>query len=231
MSIELKNLAEFQDMLKRRIAADTKRTGAQVVNKCALQVLIGGKGVKGAVHTTPKATKGRIRSDLNKKMTVWDFGGGTHQAKLLFVKASKLLKKQGHKFQNLAQWNALVSGAAQLIASKRDQSRAFLAAGWLQAALDLGRRTRTGTTGVQRNLIHPVGRAKKGYAVTATPDNLRVVCYNNSVEKRGGGGDDPVAYAIVQRGLDVALENARRDLEIYVVRKEYEQMLKKYSDK
>lgn len=222
--VKLTNLREFQDMLRRRIAVESKKTSSEIVNKCALQTLIGSGGGKGAIDTTIKATKAQTRKDLNKTYK------GT---KLIFLLASKFLAKQGAKFKNRAQWNALVAAAALRIYNARDRSRSFLAAGWLKAALDLGPRTRTNVRGGQRKLIHQVGRATEGKANPATAGNLKCVCYNAAVEgsiRRKKGGDGKT-LAIVQNGLNLAIANQTKDMEKYVVRKETEAMLRKFSDK
>lgn len=222
--VKLTNLKEFQDMLRRRIAVETKKTSVEIVNKCALQVLIGSGTGKGAVKTTIQATRAQIRKDLNKP-----YKG----VKRIFLLASNLLVKQGYKFENRAQWNVLVAEAALRIFNARDKSRAFLAAGWLQAALDLGPRTRTGIRGSQRKLLHPTGRGSQGRAVPATPGNIKAICYNNSVDgsiRRGRTGNGS-AWAIVQNGLNESLANQKRDMELHVVRKETEATLGKFSDK
>lgn len=231
--IEMTNAKAFQDMLKRRVAVETRKTNAEIVNKCALQVLIGSGTGAGAVNTTEKASRAQIRKDLNTKYHSWSFRGKSQSVKLIFLLASKALVRQGFKFRNLANWNANVAVMAQRIYKARDQSRAFLAAGWLQAALDLGKRVRMSVRGKERKLLRPTGRASMGRAVPATESNLMAICYNNSVDggiKRGHFTGSGKAFEIVMRGLNESLANQTRDLELYVVRKETEKKLKALSD-
>ena len=219
--VKLTNLKEFQDMLRRRIAVESKKTSAEIVNKCALQTLIGSGGGAGAVNTTIKATRAQIKKDL---------GTMYHGVKLVTLLAVKIIAKQGLNFKTKKERNMAVSAASKRIFAARDKSRAFLAAGWLRAALDLGPRTRTGISGSQRKLIHLTGRASQGKAIPAKPGNIKCICYNNSVDgslrrKKGGSGK---AWDIVQNGLNLAIANQTRDMEIHVVRKETEAMLSKF---
>lgn len=225
MSVKLTNLKEFQDMLRRRIAVETRKTSAEVVNKCALQVLIGGKGFKGAVQVTPRTTKGEVRKALNVKHHAWSFGGKSKSTKLLFLLASKALVRRGFKFKNLANWNANVAIMAQRIARARDRSRSFLAAGWLKAAAQLGGRTRETTL--------PGGRAGEGRAIKATVSRLIATAFNSSVDggKRRRSMNVPRVTAIVQNALNNALRAGKSDMETYVVRKELEKTLGRLSDK
>ena len=220
-AIQFSNYKEFQDTLKRRIAVDVKRTEAQVLNKVALQTLAGSKAYDGASQLTPKATKGGIRKDLNRKSHSLSFRGKYQRVKLLFLLASKALVKSGKVFKSWKQWNKAVADMSLRIWQARDSSRAFLSAGWNKAIKGLG-----GTRAVP---VKAGGRADKGRVTVATPETLRAVCTNNAVEKKTGG-DDPVTYALVDFALRQAISNERADMETYIKR-QMEKTLAKHSDK
>lgn len=226
MSIHLTNAKQIQDLVRRRVRVDVKRTSAEIVNKCSAQILIGAKGVKGAVHLTPKATEAGIRRDLGRKYHAWTFEGKSHAVKLIYIMASKKLKKMGRRFISFDWWNMMVREESLKIWQARNSSRAFLAAGWLPAVRDLGYTKHRALGGHQR----AGGRASRGGATRATPGNLTSVIFNAAVEKQGGG-DDPRAYTIADQALQVAVALAIKDLEKYVVRKETEAVLRRYSDK
>ena len=229
MKIRCTNLAEFKNTVQR-LAKEAKKEHADVLNKNSIKVLIGAKGVKGAVQLTPKATKARIRRDLNRKLTSWALGGGTHQAKLLFMEASKLLVKQGRRLKGmtLKEWNTLVAATAQRIAAARDASRAYLAAGWLNCVRDLGRTRRTDAPAGQQRSIRGVqvkegGRAAKSYGIGATPNRLRTFAINMAA-------NGPKAEAIVEKALQQGVVNAIADMNKYL-KERLERIHKKHSDR
>jgi hypothetical protein len=224
-SIEV-NTAEFMRQVEAVVKVG-KLTAAQALNRNAIKVLIGAKGVKGAVQLTRKATPARIRRDLNNQVTSWALGGGTHSTKLLWTKATKLLVKQGKRLsgRTLREWNTMVSAAAKRIADARDASRAFLAAGWLNCVRDLGRTRRDGGNGRSIRGVHvrsggksrTGGSAEASYAKMATLKSLEVICYNAAAEGEG-------AESIVQTALNQAIANATADMEVYTKRKIEEEM-------
>ena len=208
-------------MLRRKIPYDLKRTGAQIVNKSMLQVLIGSKGAEGAVKATRTTTAGRIKKDLGAAYHGWTFKGGSHRVKLIFLLASKSLVFHGVKFINWKSWNLAVAEMARRIAAARDSSRSFLQAGWLHPARLFGARN--------NRPVKSGGRASRSRGKRATPEDLSAFVINNAVENKGGG-DNPATYAIAAAGLNQAVANETKNIERYIVRKEYEQILQKHSD-
>lgn len=230
--IVMTNGAIIRDMLERKIALASQSKAAEIVNKCSLQTMIGAKGVEGAVHLTKKAKPGKIKQALGKQYHSWGFNGKSQRVKLVFLKASKKMVKQGVKFTTLAAWNARVAEESQRILAARNSSCAFIAAGWLSAARAAGghggasanRRTPSGIA------LKPGGRASRGIFRPATPGVLVADAYNVAVEGKHGG-NDASAYAVALAGLELAKAANYLDMANYVVRKEIEEVLGKFSDK
>lgn len=226
------NASEVSYLLKKKLMIKSKLTAADIVNKCSLQTMIGAKGVKGAVHLTRKATPARIRRDMNKRYHAWTFQGKSHSVKVLYLMASKSLTRQGIKFKSFGQWNALVAQESQRIYSARSSSCAFIAAGWLSCAREVGGHGGDSASGRLKPsgiALKPGGRASRGSFRRATPRNLVAIAYNVAVEGKHGG-NDPDAYAIAQTGLDLAQAANIADMEKYIVRKELEALLDEASD-
>lgn len=195
------NLREFRAQIRAVVVA-TGKESASVLNKNAVKVLIGAKGIKGAVHLTPKVTKGQIRRDLNKK-----YRTGGKSVKLLWILASKKLKKEGiGKGMKPDQWRELVASAAERIAGARDQSRAYLAAGWLNCLPGLGHHSKA-ARGVK---VYPGRKASKSYAIGATPGKLSMVAYNAAAEPGTRAGQ------IIEAALNGAIANATADMKQYL---------------
>mgnify|MGYP003351552677 FL=1 len=201
-----------------------RKTMAVALNKYCAQVCIGSKGYKGAVHFTRKATAARIKSDLKRKYPAHQRGGifhksrnklsiaghgGTKPVPLGIIKASKMLKKKGQsKGLGRQGWRAAVSAGYELILSKRIQSRAYLAAGWINCARDLGvppNKTRT----VKLYDNYGKNPASHSYAIKATSGNLEVRAYNVAV-------DDEGSRAVAEPALNQAIAEQIRDMETYM---------------
>jgi len=200
---------------------------SDAMNKNAIKTLIGAKGVKGAVQLTPKATRARIRSDLGKTYSV-----DGRAVKLVFLLASKELKRQGiGKGMSRETWRATVAATAELIFKRRDASRAFIAAGWLNAVRDLGRTSQTGnrwgdgtTKKVRGVQVKPGGAASKSFGIPATPSRVTFLAVNAAVSD---GGKD---WQIADKALQAAIKNATADVISYL-NKRQEDVLRRNSDK
>lgn len=215
----------------RKVAIESRKEMADVMNKNAIKALIGSKGSKGAVHFTKKATPGGIRKDLNKKYHVAGRvrgGKSGSDVKLLYIMAAKWLKSKGvGKGMSFEQWRGAVADAATRIYNARKASIAYIAAGWLNAVRDLGRAE--GGGGAPRNFrtigkVKSGGMADKSYAVRATPRSLRFLAVNAAVSD---GGRD---WWIANSGLMLGIRDATRDMNQYLVERQ-ERILKKHSDK
>ena len=210
------NTAKFAQTLERVVAAG-KKTFADDMNRRVAQVLIGAKGFKGAVHFTRKATKGRIKRDLRKKYPARQARGGTKPVPLMIIKASQTLKQKGiSKGLGAAGWRAAVSRASQRLEKRRDASRAFLAAGWIKCAGDLGVKIKTRLS----KQLFANGRASKSVAFRATMRNLEVRAYNSAAD------EGTTAGAIIHEGLNAGIAEQIRDMELYLQRKAEKAMSK-----
>ena len=230
---------EFMKQVERVVARGCSVMAVEL-NKRVAQVLIGAKGYKGAVHLTRKATASRIKRDLLKKYQAHQVAGtykahkrlgfakapqgGTKPVPLVIIKASKMLKKKGQsKGLGIAGWRAAVSGASALIMKARDQSRAYLAAGWLNCAKDLG-------VDIKSRLVklrHESGikrPASASNAFRATSGNLEVRCYNASADEGTAAG------AIVQEGLNAGIAEQVKDMETHLQKRAEEAMAKAARD-
>lgn len=233
------DLKAFRAELRRKMMY-TKQSEAAALNDATLKVLIGAKGVKGAVQLTPKATTARIKRDLGRKYPVFDSRSASRakagarkgrvnpgrQVKLLFILAAKALKKRGVKGVSFAQWRMEVAMMSEAIFKARDQSRAFLAAGWLLAVLHIlqamgrqamargNKRSLRAAGGATAGKLFPGGAASKGYGKAATANRLVSYAYNNAAGEPGSSG-----YKVAEQALNQAVINATADIATYVQRK------------
>jgi len=222
------DLAAFRAQMRATLK-QTKKDEVEFLNKRSVQVLIGSKGFPGAVQITKKATKQQIRKDLNKKYHVAGSRGGKSggDVKLLWILASKALKKQGiGKGMNPVQWRSAVAQMAERIWKARDASRAYLAAGWLAAVRAMGH-TRRSDNG---RSLRPVGTSKGriGWGSIATTSKLRFEAYNNAISN---GPHDRRGYveSLVKGALQLAIRSQRRDMEQHLKRT-IEKTMRKNSD-
>ena len=205
------DLREFQAQMQeaRKLS---KREGADFLNKRGIQVLIGSKGHPGAVSTTKKVTKAKLKKDLSR---VW------HGVTILHIQAVKALKEKG-----IPATQAAIAQMSERISKARDASRAYLAAGWLAAAVALGHKRRSDNN----RSLRPVGtsRGRIGYGSLATTGKLRFEAWNNAVSK--GPHDNPARReGIVTKGLRDALRGQVADMKQYL-KKQMEKALLKTSD-
>ena len=239
------NLAGFRQQM-RAILAEGKKEEVDFLNKRCVQVLIGSKNHPGAVALTQKATAAQIRKDLNRK-----YGVGTKEVitrgknkgqlsrtttwiskptKLLWLLAAKMLVKQGITLRtcgSFSVWNARIAEAALRIASARDQSRAYLAAGWLAAVRAMGYTRRSDTN----RSLRPVGSSKGtiGYGSLATKTKLKFEAYNNAAAK-GPRNRPGNTEAIITKALNESISGQRKDMEEYLAKK-LEEAGQKHADK
>ena len=205
------DLREFTaQMAKNRTLS--RKTGAEFLNKRSVQVLIGSKGYPGAVSTTKKVTKAKLKRDLARK---W------HGVTILHIQAVKALKAQGIKATKDA-----IAAMSRRIFAARDASRAYLAAGWLHAVRAMGHTRRSDNN----RSLRPVGtsRGRIGYGTLATAGKLRFAAYNNA-ESHGPHDSPARRNAIITAGLKLAIRGQVADMKQYL-QKEMEKMLLKNSD-
>lgn len=214
------DLARFRAN-QERMVTEFKKDAAVELNKRAIQVLIGSKGHKGAVHYTKKATKGGIRKDLNKKYHVAGRSGNATRSgtdvKLLWILASKIITRQGSgKGLSFAAYRAHVGQVAQQIFDNRVKSIAFLAAGWLNCVRHLESMTpglNMSGKRVKGVSLKSGGRASESWARGATPGNLVAECWNAAAEPGTKAGN------IVENGLQQGIGAQIRDMEEYFEKK------------
>lgn len=166
-----------------------KKSGPDVLNKSVLQVTVGSGGGKGLVHHTRKATEKRIREDLSQMVTAVGKRGGSHSAPRVVLLATNYLVKRGVRpmgwgHDEQIRWRAEVSQACEAIIKARVQSRAYIAAGWLWAAMDLASKVPGHTlTRLAKGKGLPLkgnGEASKSFSRHATEGNLFAGVYNTS---------------------------------------------------
>lgn len=213
-----------------------KKAASDVLNEEALKAIIGAKGVQGAVHIAPKATRGRIKADLNKKVQAVNNrrffkaaanarGAETartrsayHSVKLLYVLAAKSLKRRGvGKGLSPAAWRQAVASRASEIAQKRDASRAYIVAGFLYCAQQLAKAAvlKAGLSRLKdRDVILPSEQRKSGGEIgtlgqVATKSSMVVEFTNNA---RG-------SLEIGLTAMNEGLRNAAKDMQTYIERK------------
>jgi hypothetical protein len=212
MSVTLTaDLREFRAQMDQNRKL-SKKTGAEFLNKRSVQVLIGSKGHPGAVSTTKKVTKAKLKRDLARK---W------HGVTILHIQAVKALKAQGIKATSDA-----IAAMSKRIFAARDASRAYLAAGWLHAVRAMGHTRRSDNN----RSLRPVGtsRGRIGYGKLATAGKLRFEAYNNA--ESNGPHDNPARRkAIITEGLNLAVRGQIADMKQYL-QKQMEKMLLKNSD-
>lgn len=221
------DLKTFHAQIERMVV-EFKKDAAKELNKRAIQVLIGSKGFKGAVHFTKKATSARIKSDLNRKYYVAGRRGNKSggDVKLLWILASKRITKNGGgKGLPPAAYRAKVAAVADNIWHQRNASRAFLAAGWLNCVRQLegaGLNTLSGKAKAGVSL-HSHGRASKSWARGAVPGRLIAQCWNAAAEPGTAAGN------IVEQGLAQGINAQIADMEKYFQMK-LEKSLQKHAD-
>lgn len=175
----------------RAYAGATKKDLADVVNRAGRAVILGGKGVRGAVQLTKKASAAAISEALKKDGLAFQILNSPRARK------PKKLSGWTSKGKTRAEIN---EAARQLIAARRS-SAAYIVAGWLKAAAGFGFTTRKRVSGK--------GLAAKSYATKATPGRLVATLANLA-----RGAD------IVGRGaLQQAVNNAAADMMAYAERK------------
>lgn len=156
-----------------------KRESHKWLNKSALQVIIGSKGVKGATQRTPRATKSRIRRDLKKD-------------KLLIKLAVKRLKKKGEPITRQS-----IRETAKRILNSRLSAIAYTASvGWHNAAISFGGR------GFNPDRRFKKSRARKGKGKKATAHRL-VAEMTNTAPAAAKIGFAPLQASINAQAVDL----------------------------
>ncbi len=119
----------FHERLKTYVQVSHKEAPV-ALNRQVLHLIVGGKGQKGLVHYTQKATEGRIRADLARVVTYRIKGAQPLTARLSRVLAAQALFKQGIHITR-----ALLDAKEEKIIGQRVRhTRAYIAASWLFAA-------------------------------------------------------------------------------------------------
>jgi len=179
------------------------RAAADIVNDAGLKILVGFKGGQGLVQLTRKATKERIKADMNAPVP--GTGGGV-RPRIIWL-AIGWLKGRGAKITKSA-----VREAASVILKMRIKSRAYIAAGWLFAAKDLFEKSpgKHKFTRLKPRNIPTVetGTAATSFAVPAIPGRTTLTLVNTS----RGGGTVGMEYA------QQAINNATADIQVYIDR-------------
>lgn len=175
--------------LVRDIARYRGKDEAEVLNKGLTTAIIGSDKYKGIVQLAPKASAGRIRSDLAENN--------------LNVKlAAAQLKREGY-FASRRTRQEIQQKIAEICnkrLSKRLKSRAYIAAGWIKALHDLGiLKSRARGRGETR--FWEGGTAAQGYGVPATAQKKVAAAFSMS------RGSEEVLAPYMQQAIQGACED------------------------
>ena len=211
MSKPTLDFAPFQAALgtKLAIAVKKNRAAADIVNDAGLKILVGTGSGTGLVQLTRKATKERIKSDMDKPVAgkIGSGSGRTIVRPRLFWLALQWMKQNGRAFTKEA-----VREVMSVILKMRIKSRAYISAGWLFAAKDLFEKSpgKHKFTRLKPRNIPTVesGTAATSFALPAIPGRTTLTLVNTS---RGGG---TVGMEFAQQ----AINNAAKDIQIYIDR-------------
>jgi len=189
-----------------------------IVQDAALKVLIGsklnGEVLGGLVQLTRKATKERIKADMNAPVAgkIGSGSGRTITRPRLFWLALQWMKQNGRTFSK-----ETVREVMSVILKMRIKSRAYIAAGWLWCARDLYEKspylqkkhklTRLKARNIPTVDKNEGGTAAQSFSVTYTGyKQCSVKLFNTS---RGG---DTVGMEFVQQAINNATKTCRRIL-------------------
>ena len=189
-----------------------------IVQDAALKVLIGTGAGQGLVGLTRKATKERIKADMNVPVSgkIGSGSGRTITRPRLFWLALQWMKQNGRTFSK-----DTVREVMSVILKMRIKSRAYISAGWLFCARDLHEKSpylqkKHKLTRLKARNIPTVDKNEGGTAANSFATPVRVNGYTASIvltnTSRGG---DTVGMEFVQQ----ALNNATKDVLQYVDKK------------
>lgn len=189
-----------------------------IVQDAAMKVLIGTGTGEGLVQLTRKATKERIKADMNVPVSgkIGSGSGRTITRPRLFWLALQWMKQNGRTFSK-----DTVREVMSVILKMRIKSRAYIAAGWLFCARELHEKSpylqkKHKLTRLKARNIPTVDKNEGGTAANSFATPVRVNGYTASIvltnTSRGGG---TVGMEFVQQ----ALNNATKDVLQYVDKK------------
>ncbi len=167
------------------VLTNTKKTLPDVLNRAALYTIIGGKGVKGAMQRTPKASRQAIL-DVPRNIIAGVVMKKISQGQMY------LPLGRGAKRHRRVEFNRLI----RLEYARRVASIGYTAnVGWNNAAIAFGGR------GIGSR-AKGIGLASEGYGSPATIGNL-VARFGNAA---------PAATVIGKQALQDALDDVSRDM-------------------
>lgn len=213
------NLKGFNQKLKQ-IGQVTSRTLPRELNQQMLQLIVGGKGQKGLVHYTKKATSAQILADLSKNVGYRLPGGQFFSSRLSRVLAAQWLHKRGDRITRAA-----LDAAEQAIIKQRVKSRAFIAASWLWSARALAPFVPGNTLTRLNESDLPTwdgGRAKDAFGKTqaAKENNIRTIIFNTAGRAgKNRRGTPEGAIAVARKAIPKALASASRSMGKYIAKK------------
>lgn len=214
---------EFSEALQF-VRQATKKDAVTLLNRAGLHVVIGGKGVKGAMQRTPKADPKKIQSTLERnvggkgasegvkiyKNQYGTFSRRTSRSKgaagnsMLKYIALKRLQKAGTAKPNEGQIQAVMDA----IMRQRVSAAGYTAyAGWNNAAKAFGGTGLKGKKAPQKGFRS--SKAAHGYGSKASARALEAVLANTA----------PMAGKIGAAALQAAVNDVARDLVEYGTRK------------
>ncbi len=146
------DLREFSEAV-HFVMKHSKKTCADIVNRQALNVIVGGKGLKGAIHRMPRADRGKINALTPKQL------------------AGAVKRKYGNRKMSREEWKE----AMRAEKARRRKAIGYTAGpGWHKAAVALGGK------GVRRGMLpeFETSQAAKGTGEKATPESLIAMIEN-----------------------------------------------------
>jgi len=207
-------LAVFERRLKQYVEVGRK-TMPNALNKQVLQVIVGGKGQRGLVQITQKATESRIRADLARVVTYRIEGHQPITSRLSRVLAAQALFKKGIHITRAA----LDAKEQSIINQRVKHTRAYIAASWLFAAQKLAQYVPNNTlnrlndSDIPRDSQKNAARAQQ-LTTAASQQILQVVVFNTAIG----------ASKIAAKALPKALSNAARSMGKYILQEVSKEM-------
>ncbi len=213
-------MASLKTRIEAKLAIFHKRLGQYVaiskkgmtdnLNRQVLQLIVGGKGQRGLIHYTQKATEARIRSDLAREVTYRIKGRGrAFTSRLSRVLAAQALHDKGIKITRAT----LDAKEEKIIGQRVRHTRAYIAASWLFAAQKMSTvvpgntLTRLNDSDIPRDSHKNAARAE-ALTSPATQQFLTAVVFNTAIG----------ASKIAQKAIPKALAAGARSMAKYILR-------------
>jgi hypothetical protein len=147
------DMREFAEAVKEVLIA-TPQTEAKILNRQALNIIKGGKGVRGVIARMPRADLGKINALTPAQL------------------AGAVKRRNGNRKMTREEWKQAIRDER----NRRKKARGYTAGpGWHKAAVALGGK---GVKGILPEF--PQSKAADGTAIKATPESLMALIENTA---------------------------------------------------